>query len=334
MKRTLILLAVLFQFIVLAAMAAEREWITRRGATLYLRTAPVDPRDLFRGDFVRLSYDISVVPLDRLRGGLTEDPYDRGREVYAVLERGPRGLGRVRYVTDTEPDVPLFIRGRLADDWRIRNAGRAVRIKYGIETYFVEQGKGIEMERRRGGRNEVQIPLEMSVAVGPDGTAVLKGHRWSDLGIGLTVVRRPDPEADPDRRSAVLRVTLKNVSPDPLAVVALPDAGAFFLVPTAANRRDWRPARPRPGKTDWSAAEVIVLDPGESWFRDVDLSDPRWHMTAGEGPVEIGTLEGTQTFRLVYRPPTSEAVEGLPHADVLWHGELPSRAFHGRGEID
>ena len=57
MTRYFVLLAVAAQLLVLAWMAGEREWIFRTGQVVYLRTAPVDPRDLFRGDFVRLHYE-------------------------------------------------------------------------------------------------------------------------------------------------------------------------------------------------------------------------------------------------------------------------------------
>jgi uncharacterized membrane-anchored protein len=56
MRKTFIILAVILQLVVLAYMAGEREYILRRGKVIYLRTAPIDPRDLFRGDYVRLNY--------------------------------------------------------------------------------------------------------------------------------------------------------------------------------------------------------------------------------------------------------------------------------------
>jgi hypothetical protein len=36
------------------------------GTMIYMRTAPVDPRDIFRGDYVRLNYDISRLAADQL----------------------------------------------------------------------------------------------------------------------------------------------------------------------------------------------------------------------------------------------------------------------------
>ncbi|MFM8289610.1 MAG: GDYXXLXY domain-containing protein, partial [Planctomycetaceae bacterium] len=52
--------AVVFQVLVLMALIAEgaRPWVT--GETIRLRVIPVDPRDLFRGDYLILSYDFTT----------------------------------------------------------------------------------------------------------------------------------------------------------------------------------------------------------------------------------------------------------------------------------
>ena len=59
MRKAFILAAIILQVMVLAYMAGEREYILKNGKLIHLRTAPVDPRDLFRGDYVRLNYEIS-----------------------------------------------------------------------------------------------------------------------------------------------------------------------------------------------------------------------------------------------------------------------------------
>ena len=49
---------------------------------------------------------------------------------------------------------------------------------------------------------------------------------------------------------------------------------------------------------------------------------------------QIGTLERTEQFRIVYRPPNEEQSQHLSQKDMVWHGYLSSRMFHGRGQID
>ena len=70
MKARILIGCVALQFLILAVMAGQREWVRHTGRAVYFRTAPVDPRDVMRGDYVRLSYDISRVPRELWRGPL------------------------------------------------------------------------------------------------------------------------------------------------------------------------------------------------------------------------------------------------------------------------
>ncbi len=200
---------------------------------VYLRTAPIDPRDLFRGDYVRLRYDASTVPI----GAASEDIRQRqqkgeyGGTVYAALALGERGLGEVTTVSVEKPSG-LFLKGRLAAPWRFGIfSQQRVGMEYGIEAYYVQQDNGREIEKQQGARSTIQVPLEMEVAVGGDGTAVIKGHRWSPLGIGIEAVESPRLNQPLGRKSAKFRLTLKNASMEPLAVVNLGAQCSLALEP-------------------------------------------------------------------------------------------------------
>ena len=52
----------LIQIGLVALMVVDRVNILRTGTDVTLQTRPVDPRDLLRGDYVTLSYEISRVP--------------------------------------------------------------------------------------------------------------------------------------------------------------------------------------------------------------------------------------------------------------------------------
>jgi len=335
MRKKLILLAIVFQCIVLIYMVGEREYVVRTGKTVYLRTAPIDPRDLFRGDYVRLNYEISTIPARNLQGNLKPGLRDKGFKVYTLLKEGPNGLADLLYATDEKPDEGLFIRGRISDHWRFRSSNRAVNVEYGIESYFVEQGKGKEIEKRRGRRrSSIQIPLEMQIAVSSNGTAIIKGHRWSHLGIGLQILESPERNTNNGRRSAKIRLTLMNASDNPLAIVNLPDYRSFSLEPAVRASKDWvlaqsfgHPAKP-------TNEDVMVLNPQEKKSFDFDFSSERWYVKDDSKPVEIGTLGWSEMFRITYRPPSEEDCQSLDKKKIIWHGYLPSRAFHGRGNVD
>ncbi len=55
---------VLLQVALLVGIIAYRQYWVATGEKILLRTAPVDPRDIFRGDYISLRYDISTLDLD------------------------------------------------------------------------------------------------------------------------------------------------------------------------------------------------------------------------------------------------------------------------------
>lgn len=153
--------AVAFQILVLAGMIAFKTTILFGGQTLLLRVQPVDPRDLFRGDYVILGYAFSVVPPDQVAG--LQAPRDelRGRTIYAVLEPEPDGVHwqATRFTAD-RPATATFLQGRYTASHRV---------EYGIESFFVQEGEGRRYEDAVRDRR-----LAAEVAVNARGRAVLK----------------------------------------------------------------------------------------------------------------------------------------------------------------
>ena len=336
MRNTIIVLAVLLQILVLGYMAGEREHILHNGKIIYLRTAPIDPRDLFRGDFVRLNYEISNISAHNLPRN--HNPrVTKGEKVYVTLQENSNGLYEFKQVSATQPPDGIYLVGRSPYDYRHRLPGHSLMLKYGIEAYFVQQGKGRRIEQRQGSRNQLQIPLEMQIAVGRNGKAVIKDHRWSPIGMGLRVLRAPpaNPQMQPVPLSSKLALTLANASDVPLALIVLPANCSFSLETSQSAKKEWvlvnnpcEPSRP-------AAGDVLVLQPGEEKIFEFDFSDERWFVRSETtAPVEIGTLDWSERFRLIYRPPAEAACRHLEDRDTIWHGYLPSRAFHGRGRID
>jgi uncharacterized membrane-anchored protein len=336
MRKIFIVLAVLMQILILAYMAGEREYILRTGKIIYLRTAPIDPRDLFRGDYVRLNYEISNIPAKNLPAGKNAETV-KGEKIYAILKEGADGLYELAGISKKKPQRGVYLTGRSPYDYRYRRFSHSMTVNYGIEAYFVQQGKGREIERRLGSRNQIQIPLEMQVAVGRSGKAVIKGHRWSRLGIGLQVLRAPaaNPQVPPAPTSAKVALTLFNAADAPLALVVLPRDCSFNLEAAQTAQKDWTPAQNPCGHAEPADGDVLVLDPAEEKTFEFDFSDPRWFVREKDSaPVEIGTLAWSERFRLVYRPPDEASCRHLTDRDLIWHGYMPSRAFHGRGQID
>ncbi len=133
------------------------------GREIRLKTVPVDPRSLFRGNYTRLNYEISRITLPEPEKG----PYPRfGEVVYVKLKQGEDGV----YVFDSasllQPEKGLFIRGRIQTPrWARSNT---YQVRYGIEAYFAPKKKALELEKRlRDGGIAV-------VMLAADGKAALK----------------------------------------------------------------------------------------------------------------------------------------------------------------
>lgn len=330
MRKRLTVLAVALQALALLFMAGEREWVARSGEQVLMRTQPVDPRDPFRGDYVRLEYEAGWVPTNRVDAGLLAGGgrLDRGRKVYAVLKKGAEGLVSVERLTGTRPAEGLFLRGR-TEYFYPGHAG--IPVKYGIEAYFVQEGKGRVIEQGRS-RGDVRVPLDMEIAVGRGGMAVLKSHRWCPLGIELKL------ENGTNRQVRAATVGIVNVSSNEMVVL---DPGApGCLGMESEDRRNWGGQQGKwvgEGRTaaPVTEASVVVLKPGESRSVAVDFSRPEWFVAMpGETPKPVGELRNFAGFRFVYRIPDKAACRHLQRAEALWHGELRSQMFTGGGRWD
>jgi uncharacterized membrane-anchored protein len=311
-------------------MAGEREFILSTGERIRLRTAPIDPRDPFRGDFVRLHYEISAIGSGQIRAGVGDHVKEKGYPVYAVLEKGEGDLYSLDYVTDEKPGDGIFLRGRISKDWRILRRGGAMAVKYGIEQLFVEQGRGKDIERRWGTRDTLQVPMEVEVAVSSGGTAIIRDFRWSRLGMSLKMLRfhRRDPNTNLDDvtepLSPKLEISLQNVSEMPLIVADPGNHCGFRLETTARVTRQYRGAYEGCRDIRVTADDLMELAPGEAYTVSLDLSEPRWYVSVDGHTGEIGRYASNDSFRIVYRAPTA----GLAIAGGReWKGKLPSSAF-------
>ncbi len=332
----LALAAAAFQILALGWMAGARETIAVTGTPVYLRTAPVDPRDPFRGDYLTLRYPFNEVRLAKVQGDLRVR-HPRGAPVYAALKEAPGGLHELDHLSSEPPPRGLYLRGRVENDWRTESLS----VKYGLEAYFTQQGKAAKLEQRMRGSEGVQVPLEMRVAISSSGTGVLTGHRWCDLGMGLEILeaagreseRDADAKKPPARRSAKVKLRLMNASTQPKALVLLPEMRSIILAPADGEAENWSlPNRAAPPPAP-RAEDIVLLQPGEEHALVIDLADKAWLVKNGEAPGEIGALSPGERFRLIYTPPDPEICKELPQRDLIWHGQLPSRAFSGSGVL-
>jgi uncharacterized membrane-anchored protein len=173
-KAVLFGVAILLQCALLVLMVADRMQILREGTEVTLQTQPVDPRDLLRGDYIVLRYDISQVPAGPLTGQPTAE-----RNPVVFVKLAPNANGLYETVSVHAEPVPvtapnILIRGHVASSGGACGSTRRtfcdkLQIKYGLENYFVPEGEGKKLEQARN-----QQKLCVVAAVLPSGRAAIK----------------------------------------------------------------------------------------------------------------------------------------------------------------
>jgi uncharacterized membrane-anchored protein len=172
MSKLRILLIVAIQTIALGWMILDRQQMLDSSRSVTLKVVPVDPRDLFRGDYVVLNYDISRLDIARLDGTNTMAP---GNTIYVRLRRTGEGWTAIA-LSDTleQPsDTEISLRAQvLSMDAPGNGASQFITLSYGIESYFVPQGTGLAIEEsaREG-------TITIDAAVDEKGRAAIKAIR-------------------------------------------------------------------------------------------------------------------------------------------------------------
>lgn len=131
--------AIALQMAILAGVLVGATYPLYTGQAVRLQVEPVDPRSLFRGNYARLSYVIGRVHLDATLPGLRI-----GEMVYVSLVEGSQGIMQANGVSLEQPNTGQFIRGRVTSSL---NDDAIVRIRYGIEAYFLPRDEALAMEK-------------------------------------------------------------------------------------------------------------------------------------------------------------------------------------------
>lgn len=178
-QKQIFYLTIVFWLLIFSGFILYKEYTLRTGTEILLKTEPLDPRDLFRGDYVILNYEISTLDLEEIPA---EDPYfEYNDRIYLALTLED-GYGVPKKIYRNSPDDELYIKGtvkQLIYDWEEDEDGliaeeprvKELQVEYGIESYFVPEGRGIEIERQQWTGEE---GVDVKVVVDKYGNAVIK----------------------------------------------------------------------------------------------------------------------------------------------------------------
>ena len=144
-------LAALAPLLILLALPLKPFLISMIGQEVTLAVRPVDPRDLFRGDYVALSFEIESVPVNLFEedeGGTHEQAVRRHSEWYVSLEEGPDGLWKPCGASQLPGREP-YLKGRVKYLGQVVGKGWTAELDYGtnMRRYYVRESTGRELEK-------------------------------------------------------------------------------------------------------------------------------------------------------------------------------------------
>jgi uncharacterized membrane-anchored protein len=170
----LLIVVAVVQSAALFKIVYDRDHLLKSGREITMTVKPVDPRDLFRGDYVTLGYDISSLNTSNVPAARFKD-FERGSVAFVTVHPGAAGAWTVAGVAPAYPEKvsegDIVLKGRVSSAWLSHDATQGtIGLRYGIETYFVPEGTGRELEAKVRDNK-----IDAIIAVGTDGTAALKG---------------------------------------------------------------------------------------------------------------------------------------------------------------
>ena len=146
-------LAVGLQIAILVIMIGMKLFTLTYGTKVLLQTLPIDPWDMFRGDYVTLNYALTQVDLKAVT--VDKKDYKNNETVYVGLNKDGK-YWVARSVSGQQPaDGSLAIKGKVV---YFDEMNKKLSINYGIDSYYVPQHEGLKIENAG-----VQADVEVSV---------------------------------------------------------------------------------------------------------------------------------------------------------------------------
>ncbi|MES0196772.1 GDYXXLXY domain-containing protein [Mesorhizobium sp. M0011] len=168
------LVLALVQIGFLSWIIAGRAAILRNGKEVLLKIEPVDPRDLLRGDYIILGYEISRVPV-KMIANIPPDKFSSDDTSIVVrLKKGSDGYWQPTTAWFGKAPTPAAadeadILGHIAEGWDLRGEGMTIAPDYGIERFYLPEGEGMAIQ------NDMRVrPFGIRLALAGDGTAQIK----------------------------------------------------------------------------------------------------------------------------------------------------------------
>lgn len=135
------------QVLLLLAMSVYHTVLGETGEIIRLETEPVDPQDIFYGDYVTLRYEVESVPAEKW---MSEQQPDRNEKVFVLLEENEDGIYDLVSAALNKPEPSgnqVVMAGKLEYYSDFQDV---YELDFGIRRYFIEDNTGGQFENRSG----------------------------------------------------------------------------------------------------------------------------------------------------------------------------------------
>lgn len=158
MRTKFLFFAILIQILITLSSLIYSQYVLKSGQSVSLKVEFVDPRDLLRGNFVRLNY-ILPEPDCQIDG-------NKLFNVYAIIKDN-----KITQISCIKPKDGLYIRGKgrgwFYDHYKTKEKKYQFFANFGIDAFFTtpENAKMIEKNIRENGENIVNLRILNGKAV-------------------------------------------------------------------------------------------------------------------------------------------------------------------------
>lgn len=154
------LAAFIAMVVILLSMTIQPMLTKSMGKEIMIKTKPLDPTDVFRGDYVILNYEINEIPDEKLgedilayRSNKDEyNPYEdlRGKNIYVTLKKNG-DYYEVDKATLYKPKEDIYLKAKYYHSLFLQNMSNkasGIVVNYRLDNYYIPENTGKELEEK------------------------------------------------------------------------------------------------------------------------------------------------------------------------------------------
>ncbi|WP_019241946.1 MULTISPECIES: GDYXXLXY domain-containing protein [Bacillus] len=167
------LITLFVPLLILLGMIVKPIFSSLYGETIVLKTLPLDPTDLFYGDYVTLNLEISEVSAEKVSSEVVhelrknQDDHFWGPtkqiKVYTLLTK-KEDVYEVDQVLLKKPEKGLYIKGKIPA-YHYSTELPYYHIDYGIDRYYIEENTGEKIEKQSQ-TGDVKVVIKLANGYG------------------------------------------------------------------------------------------------------------------------------------------------------------------------